>query len=651
MAPATLTAQIHFHQQNEVSVFFENNIPDKHTEMVGEIHLFVLFALRQMSNLGTAGDSLAEMLTTAAHAIESLAGGYEVGGVRLIRYPGTPGMKQFLLTAQILSNQHVHFDVKAKGFGFLWRGMGYYSPVAVQTLLRFLAIRRANSPKYLSWLAQAAAACGAAQLGRKISVANHTPLSFSIVGPIAALAIEDRNVEELSPMPPEIQKIRLAAKINEDRDARKQQPEIAPSSTPAPRPGQDADLTTKRERWKAAETEAKKRVRDALAAFVSNRFSSSPSQQLQILKARNRIYVNHTGVAMMLSGILEQPCPYKDQLYSLSLDEYLRLACSSHVLAEAIWLSRPREQDRDWPSLMFDGIAETYKCPPDYANGWLRAINDCRADEMLLAMKAYSEIATVLNLSPDDTSEASRWMKISAPLANFSNDLCEDRSWLKSVNDEFPEHEGHFTTSSKLRTVNWEEKNRRAIEQRQFYIPGTDDALIVGVAECEPPHLKKPGSRWLLIHAQSALRLSAFNAIKGWAIGQVAFFANWLYRQFPCDHWVWTETHPDKVRVCLEPVVEKGLDTRDWSEYRTPARDFGIKEESARLSLLILDYGISDHPDDEESEDIRKVSELQRASYKELGHPRPGMGYEDGPYQDKKLLEMRVVYCITKYGG
>ena len=146
MPADTFTAEIHFHQHDEVSVFYENDVSDETEQMRGEIRLFVNFAIRQMSNLGVnqITDTLANQLATVDEVIDSLASGYEAGGVRLVRYAGTPGRKRFFLRDDGFS-----FDMKAKGFGLLWRGMGYYGPVAVITLLRFFAQRRSDSYDYL----------------------------------------------------------------------------------------------------------------------------------------------------------------------------------------------------------------------------------------------------------------------------------------------------------------------------------------------------------------------------------------------------------------------------------------------------------------------------------------------------------------------
>jgi hypothetical protein len=121
-----------------------------------------------------------------------------------------------------------------------------------------------------------------------------------------------------------------------------------------------------------------------------------------------------------------------------------------------------------------------------------------------------------------------------------------------------------------------------------------------------------------------------------------------MYRRLPKEHPVWTETDPETVRACLEPIVQQGLNTRDWSGYQD-ARQFEIKDEMARLLQLVLDYGISDHPDNEESEEVRRVTRFQRENNESRGYPRPGFGYEDSPNQDEELLKLRLAYIKQKY--
>lgn len=195
--------EIHFHQQDEVSVFLESNLSHQQ-EPLGEIHLFTLYTLRQMSNLGVdqITDGLGELLLSVDDVILDFAAGHEVAGVRLIRYPGTPGVKRFSVQAHIRPDGHATLDLRPKGFGLLGRGVGYYVPTSVIVLLRFLAMRMAASPVYLRCLSRAAVACGAAQLNRQISLSNQSALALSIVRSVAGSLTdgdedEDVDVDEV----------------------------------------------------------------------------------------------------------------------------------------------------------------------------------------------------------------------------------------------------------------------------------------------------------------------------------------------------------------------------------------------------------------------------------------------------------------------
>jgi hypothetical protein len=189
----------------------------------------------------------------------------------------------------------------------------------------------------------------------------------------------------------------------------------------------------------------------------------------------------------------------------------------------------------------------------------------------------------------------------------------------------------------------WAEKNRKAMQERKLCIPGTDDAFLVGVTEDEPPHPEKPGARWVLIHIASARRF-----IARWALGQVAFLANWMYRRFPKDHPLWTETDPETVSACLTPLLQQGFDTEDWSEYQN-ARRYEIEDEMARMNMLAADYGIPDNPDNELPEGVLGPVRFQREQNQSLGCPRPGMGYEDSPNQEHELFTLRLTYIKRKY--
>ncbi len=319
------------------------------------------------------------------------------------------------------------------------------------------------------------------------------------------------------------------------------------------------------------------------------------------------------------------------------------------------WLARGEglRKDQSWLALVSDATSATYKCPSGYMDDWLRAIRGLAAHDMRLAAKAYGEIPEVLGLPPGSVGEAAKWMGLCAGITSAANANCEDPTWSQTVDARVAHQDtGALSKQSPVedrrKPVLWAEKNRRAMEQRQFCIPGTSDALMVGLREDEPPREGGRGSRWVLIHATSRLRFDAFNAVEGWSIGQVSFLANWMYRRLPREHPVWTESDPDTVRACLEPIIQQGLNTRDWSGYQE-ARKFEIKDETARLTLLVADYGISDHPDEEEPADVRQANKFQREQNQLRGYPKPGFGYEDPPDQTLDLFNLRLAYLKQKY--
>jgi hypothetical protein len=176
----TASMEIHFYEQDELAVFFESNAPSE-LEKLAEIGLFTMFAIRIMSNLGVheitdgLGSFLIEAETFAPRFLDVLRD----RGFRLVRYPGHAGRKQFL--GSVTMEKIVRFDHKMKGFGWLGRGLGYYAPIAVMALLRFLVERHENDLEFHQRLAKAAWACGRFQLERRIGLTNQVELGTGVI--------------------------------------------------------------------------------------------------------------------------------------------------------------------------------------------------------------------------------------------------------------------------------------------------------------------------------------------------------------------------------------------------------------------------------------------------------------------------------------
>lgn len=176
-----MNVAIDFYEQEKASVYLESfSLPSD--EEVAEIMLLVMFAIRQMSNLGVneTTDQMAGMFMGLPAAIRGLASGEVTGGLQLILPPGQPGRKRF--DAKLtMTPQQTNLALNAKGFGWFATGMNYYAPVSVLALVRYLAMKRSNDEYYLTILAKAVAKTGGVHLDRQITLSNHAAIAASIV--------------------------------------------------------------------------------------------------------------------------------------------------------------------------------------------------------------------------------------------------------------------------------------------------------------------------------------------------------------------------------------------------------------------------------------------------------------------------------------
>lgn len=174
-------AEIHFHQQEEISVFLESNVSGD-DERLGHIALMTLFSIRMMSNLdiNATSDDLGRFLVGGAEVVNEFARRSSTGGFQLIPYPGTAGRKVFLAHLYMAGND-TRFDVTSKGFGLFGSGLGYYAPMAVVALLRHLAEKHDSDRRFLDALGLASSTCGQLHLKRQITLANHVVLASAVL--------------------------------------------------------------------------------------------------------------------------------------------------------------------------------------------------------------------------------------------------------------------------------------------------------------------------------------------------------------------------------------------------------------------------------------------------------------------------------------
>ncbi|MDP8929963.1 MAG: hypothetical protein M3O70_15695, partial [Actinomycetota bacterium] len=149
--------EIHFHQQDQVSVFLETNVREL-KEAYLETLVFCLFSSRELANLGRG-----EAARNTALVLQGMRGNLipfldHHHDVRIVQYQGARGRKRF--EARLRLDDLIRFNLNLRGFGLLGTGLNYYGFAAVFSLLRFLAMKRRHDEGFIERLEEAAANVG-----------------------------------------------------------------------------------------------------------------------------------------------------------------------------------------------------------------------------------------------------------------------------------------------------------------------------------------------------------------------------------------------------------------------------------------------------------------------------------------------------------
>jgi tetratricopeptide (TPR) repeat protein len=181
-----MNLEIHFHQQDEASVYLESVASGK-DEKFGEILLFCCFALRTMSNFGrhSIASSLATMLSQIGDHLIELPNRHSPDEAKLVSYQGNQGRKRFVAKLRY-NDKNFTFKFKPKGL-FLTGGIDYYAPNSVMILLRYLVEKRIDDEAFISSLSQATKKCGEAYIGRQISMWTHNQTALTIASSVTEM--------------------------------------------------------------------------------------------------------------------------------------------------------------------------------------------------------------------------------------------------------------------------------------------------------------------------------------------------------------------------------------------------------------------------------------------------------------------------------
>jgi len=391
----TEQVEIHFHQQEQVSIYLESTASSNQAKL-GEVALCSMYAIRMLSNLGAneTSNNLASFLAGGNHVVQAFATGASTGGFDLIPYPGSYGRKRFLAKLT-LTDSAVRFDLKPKGFGLLATGVGYYGPISVFALLRFLAQQRSEDADFLDSLGRAVAQCGQAHLAGQITLTNHYEILLAILA------------------------AHSGRYLNSEQD------------------GSNTMKSNEIPEWDRITSEADSHVCTVLKTFVSSRLQDNPTGEKMFLLGRDALYAYFCGATSYISSQLDgELARYKSQLLSLQSSSYLKLLCAlhtSHVVT--MLLANPTSQkEQSWFYLLSEGICDIYNQPDEYMRDWFESLQYLAdGPSTRIAYRTYDEIAPILKLSPNDPREVLSWGPIQLECVSAMRRLFDDPEWRASI--------------------------------------------------------------------------------------------------------------------------------------------------------------------------------------------------------------------------
>jgi len=163
--------EICFYEQDEASVFLETNVTGEDDKMA-QVLTFCSYCFRQLTNLGQC--QVTHELAKGLKGIE-----YHISqcddddmGATLVKPRGHKGRKNFIsrLTAikrptkdealEFTHSLESKFWLKAKGFGLLARSVGYYAPMSIYVLIKYLVRKHKSDITFLNKLGEAIGKCG-----------------------------------------------------------------------------------------------------------------------------------------------------------------------------------------------------------------------------------------------------------------------------------------------------------------------------------------------------------------------------------------------------------------------------------------------------------------------------------------------------------
>lgn len=183
-----------FRSENEVGVNFRWEELENSNECMITLLTFALFWSRQLVNLGPGpvGDSVAHLLAnTNPMQLRQLGESGRAGDLRIVSGIEPRHAKSFAGNVQAslsvdtkdmraLPTGGLQFHFKARRFGWLARGIGYYAPASVLACLCFASQLHVDDEPFLQALSLTAGMLGIRYLDGHLSLGNYREVALGI---------------------------------------------------------------------------------------------------------------------------------------------------------------------------------------------------------------------------------------------------------------------------------------------------------------------------------------------------------------------------------------------------------------------------------------------------------------------------------------
>ena len=169
--------EIYFPSEEEVSINMKSeNKQDKE----GELLLFSRYSLQQMANFGGNETSaqIASFLLDVSKDFKSFLADKDPDAPSLVA--GKISKKKFSILSTV-DDETFDFNLVPSGFGLFGKGLGYYGPTSIFSLLKYLSSKREDDVEYQKALAKISGLSGKAFFDKKITFENRATLPMEIL--------------------------------------------------------------------------------------------------------------------------------------------------------------------------------------------------------------------------------------------------------------------------------------------------------------------------------------------------------------------------------------------------------------------------------------------------------------------------------------